>query len=527
MTPGDEAWNALSYSRLLLCADHLARQMATIGVRKGDRVAALLPDDPRFVALYHALPRLGAVLVPLNTRLTPAELAFQVQDAEPRIVVHDCAWEARLLEVPATVRRVRYPDLDPDLDPDAEPLDPDADPDDAIASALDVKQQGDIDSSGLLDIEPDLGHPLFDELPSDLPRVIVYTSGTTGRPKGALLSHGNLSFSALGSALRLGVSPDDRWLAPLPLFHVGGMAILERAALQATTAVLPGRFDAGHIVSIMASGAITQVSMVPTMLERVMRVMDAQSLPTRSTLRTLLLGGGPISTDLYARTVERGLPVAPTYGLSEASSQVATAAPGMVGAGATVSAPAMPFTQLAIADAEGLPSTEPGRAGEILLRGATLMLGYWRNAEASEAAYRKGWLQTGDLGMLDARGWLVPLGRRDDLVVSGGENVYPAEVEAALATHPEVEACLVLGLEDPEWGAKVMAAVELVPGATPDAERLRAHLRERLAGYKIPRDVFFFDALPRNATGKLQRASVTEAVAARLAAGSAVLGPEG
>jgi O-succinylbenzoic acid--CoA ligase len=505
LMPGREQPHSLSYAGLEDLAAHLARQMAGLGVRKGDRVAALLPDGPRFVALYHALPRLGAVLVPLNTRLTPDELAWQVADADPRMVVHECAWAGKLEAVSAKVRRIRYPAFDSrgsDLAP--------ANLDGA------ERAQDRIALAGLLGVEPDEAQDLLDELPTVSPRVIVYTSGTTGRPKGALLSHGNLIFSAMGSALRLGVSPEDRWLAPLPLFHVGGMAILERSALQASTVVLPRRFEAKGIAALLESESITQVSMVPTMLSRVMKRMDDENGVPPSSLRTVLLGGGPISSEMYARALEQGFPVAPTYGLSEAASQVATAAPGMVESGEQVAAPAMPFAEIAIEDADGRPSRASGTTGEILVRGATVMQGYWRNPEASERALRGGWLHTGDLGKLDARGWLVPLGRRHDLVVSGGENVYPAEVEAFLATHPDVAACCVLGVADPEWGQRVVAAVELEAFVTMDAPGLEAHLRKALAGYKIPRVFVAFEALPRSAAGKILRARVAEAMETKI-----------
>jgi O-succinylbenzoic acid--CoA ligase len=303
---------------------------------------------------------------------------------------------------------------------------------------------------------------------------------------------------------------------------VGGLALLLRSALNGSTAVLPGRFDAAEIARSLEEDGITMVSMVPTMLARLLELRGDRPAPPA--LRVLLLGGGPIPEPLLERALALGYPVARTYGLSEAASQVATAAPADTRPGA----PPLPFVELRIADAAG-DILASGEAGEIQVRGPMVMAGYWRAPEATATALRGGWLHTGDIGFLDAAGRLHVSGRRADLIVSGGENVYPAEVEAALLRHPAVAECCVLGLPDEVWGQRVVAVVvartpemgegeasarsgedPAIEASSEDstaalAANLDAFLRERLAAYKLPRGYTFLSELPRTASGKVRR----------------------
>jgi len=313
----------------------------------------------------------------------------------------------------------------------------------------------------------------------DAPAIVVHTSGTTGAGRPVELTYGNWLWSALGSGIALGVHPDDRWLCALPLSHVGGLSILVRSAIYGTSAVVHEGFDAGRVVAeLMTSDGPTLVSLVATTLAR---VLDA-GLDHPPRLRCALIGGGPVPGALVERARAAGVPVAQTYGLTEACSQVTTAAPGDGGEDA---GPPLFCTRVVIGD-----------RAEILVKGPTVAPG---------AAAADGWLATGDQGRLDGDGRLTVTGRLADTIVTGGENVAPAEVEAVLAEHPAVAEAAVHGRPDAEWGEAVVAAVVLRPGARADADDLRRHCAARLAGFKVPKEVRFLAALPRNPAGKLQR----------------------
>lgn len=427
------------------------------GVGPGDRVALLAGNEAAFVELVHAAPLAGAILVPLNVRLAPVELARQIDDAAPRLVVHG-----------------------------AEPL--------GALAAEALARAAEPSAARVAAAELEAGAPEGDPPAPALsaPAVIVYTSGTSGEAKGVVLTHANLLASAIGAAFHLGSLPSDRWLACMPLFHVGGLAILVRAVTGGAAVVLHERFDPDAVSRSLDEDGITLASLVPTMLAR---VLDARGeRPPPAALRAVLLGGAAAPAPLLERAARAGWPLLPTYGLSEAASQVATlppgAAPGADGGGLRP----LPGTELRI-----------GEGGAIEVRGPTVMAGYWRRPDATARALAGGWLRTGDLGALDGSGALRVLGRADDMLVSGGENVHPAEVEAALLAHPDVADAGVAGLPDPVYGARVAAWVVLAPGAGADAAALERFVRTRLAGYKVPRAWRFVPDLPHNAAGKLLR----------------------
>jgi o-succinylbenzoate---CoA ligase len=301
---------------------------------------------------------------------------------------------------------------------------------------------------------------------------VLHTSGTTAAPRPVGLTYGNFEASALGSAVALGLDQDERWLCPMPLTHVGGLSIPVRSAIYATTAVLHGRFETDRVLDeLMDPGRrITLVSLVPTMLSR---LLDA-GLQRPPTLRWALLGGGPIAPALLDRADAAGVPVAPTYGMTEACSQIATFG--------------WPLT--------GVEVRLEGPEQEIVVRGPIV---------APEASDAQGWLHTGDLGSFDRRSRLVIVGRKADTIVTGGENVAPAEVEAVLLEHPAVADAGVFGRPDPEWGEALVAAVVLSDGEAADPEALRAFCAGRLARFKVPKAFEFVARLPRTESGKILR----------------------
>jgi O-succinylbenzoic acid--CoA ligase len=428
-------------------------------------IGLLMNGDARFAAWFHAVALTGRPALPLNLRLTTAELADQLGHARAACLLGE-AGDARLEDL-----RARLPNCPVIAAPSLDSL------------PAGSEQRGD---------RPRDGDDLL---------AVLYTSGTSGRPKGACLTWNNFTASASAAEDRLGATVRRRWLACMPLFHVGGLSILMRSVLCGGPVRLQSRFDAAAVSDALDGGDIAGISLVPTMLSRLLAQRGARAAPRG--LEVLLLGGAATAPELVARALVKGYPVCPTYGLTEATSQVATAAPPRAGTGET--SPMLPVhgTEVRIvADGCAVP---PHAAGEIVVRGATVMRGYLHDDEATARALRDGWLHTGDIGYLDAAGGLHVLDRRDDLVVSGGENVYPAEIEAVLLEHPAVEDAGVTGVPDADLGARVVAWVVIKPDCSASVESLQRHCRERLAGFKQPREFRFVAALPRNAAGKLQR----------------------
>lgn len=436
----------------------MAARLAGAGVKRGGHVAVLMPNRPEVVFVIHALARLGAVLVPLNTRLTEAELRWQADHADCTVVLCSKETEGQAVPLLDHSGRVLY-----SVDQPAHP-----------------------EVRALPTVEVDVPVQEFD---LNAMQSIVFTSGTTGYPKGAMLTFGNLFWSATASAARLGSLSDDRWLLCMPLYHVGGMSIVFRCCLYGTAVVLMEKFEAETVNEVLETSGVTLASFVPTMLKR---LLDVRRGDAPRTLRAVLLGGAAASPDLLAQAFAAGWPLAVTYGLTEACSQVATMGVGEAREKAgSVGKPLM-FTEVRIVE------------GEVVVRGPGVMRGYYRNEEATGLALREGWLFTGDLGYLDADGDLWIVDRRGDLIVTGGENVAPTEVERVLLAFEGVREACVVGVTDAEWCQRVVAVIV----GEVDQEALIWHCRAHLAGYKIPREVRFVEALPQTASGKVKRGEV-------------------
>ena len=498
---GESEW---TFAELDVAVGQLARRLAHAGVRAGDRVATLLTNGATAAMLPHAALRLRATLVPLNTRSSAAEIAWLIADAAPRVVIVD----------PRTAPLLAALGSDATADPPS-PRDQPRQKrvrSDPIVLAAGVNAIGGIRA---LDTLPEHDAALRELHDPAHVATIMYTSGTTDRPKGAMLTVANHWWSAVGSALNLGVRADDRWLLCLPLFHVGGLSIVFRSAVYGITAVVHDGFDPSAANRAIDDDGVTMISVVAVMLQR---MLDARGdRPYPPTLRCVLIGGGPAPRPLLERCASLGVPVVQTYGLTETTSQVATLAPeDALRRLGSAGRPLYP-NEVRIAPATGgNEAVGPDAEGEIVVRGPVVMAGYANRPDATARVIVDGWLHTGDIGRIDAEGYLYVLDRRDDLIITGGENVYPAEVEAVLLGHPSVAEAGVVGIADPEWGQRVVAVVRLASGATTadTTETLRAHCRSHLGAFKVPREFrIVSEPLPRTASGKLQRAALRSVTA--------------
>ena len=396
----------VTYAELEAEANWVARRLAAHGVRRGSTAALTMHPRREQVVLAHALMKVGAALLPLSPRLTEAERAAIVEAVEPMV---------------------------------------------------------DLDDPGLLtQTEADL--PMLGEHDTDDVCAYVLSSGSTGTPKPIGLTYGNFLWSAMGGAFNIGVDPADRWLCCLPLSHIAGLSIVMRSAIYGTTAVVHDGFDVERVARSLAEDRITVVSLVTTMLSRLLDAGADLSGP-----RAILVGGGPVPEAILAEALDRGATVVQTYGLTETCSQVTTLAPEDA------------LRKLGSAGRPLLSSHVRIRDGEILVQGPTVAPGRYDES---------GWLHTGDLGHIDEEGFLYVRDRIDDMIVTGGENVVPSEVEEVLLAHPAVVEAAVVGREDPEWQQAVTAVVVLAPGAEATAGRAAPSLRRdpgRLQGAEAGR----------------------------------------
>jgi O-succinylbenzoic acid--CoA ligase len=466
---GERHWTYQALDQLVeLCS----QQLSEAGIGAGSIVAVLMPNSVGYVALVHALARLESVLLPLNTRLTKEELAWQLAHCGCSLLICDDSTAATAAALPATVLQLDSTDTP------------------SLTQLKTIGGQSKVD----------------DQHPENL-QSIIFTSGTTGRPKGVMLTFDNHFWSATASSYRLGLAVNDLWLSCLPLYHVGGLAIIFRSCLYGTAVDLHSRFDVETVSDRLDKLPVTLISLVPTMVNRLLDYRRGR--PWSDSMRHVLVGGAATTPALAERCQALGIPLATTYGLTEASSQVATQVaddvwrkPGSVGK------PLMFGTVRILNDAGN--ACQPEEIGEIHVSGPNVMAGYYGNPEANQRTLVAGELRTGDLGYLDRDGdlWLVQ--RRSDLIVSGGENIYPAEVERVLSAHPAVVAVCVVGIPNTEWGQQPSAMVQLSPGSQVDIAELERHCRQSLAGYKVPRIWQLVAALPQTGSGKVHRQEVRE-----------------
>ncbi len=445
----------------------LAGALRAGGVGRGDRVGYLGFNDPAFLVSMFAAGRLGAVFVPLNFRLAGPETEYVVNDAGIHTLLVG--------------------------DEHREPLE-------RIRERLCCRRY-------LFSDSPLPGEPAGSETPpaADDVALIMYTSGTTGRPKGAMLTNGNLWWNNVNTLLTMDFYQDDVSLTSAPLFHIGGLnATTLGTLMKGAHLVLHRQFDPGEFLADVARYRVTTHFAVPAMLLFVSRHPEFASADL-SSIRSIVVAGAPVPESLLRVYLARGITVLQAYGLTETSPMVTFLTPDWTLAKLGSAGKPPLLTEVRLTAADGSLVTEPHGRGEVVVRGPNVMAGYWEKAAATSAAIEDGWLHTGDVGYLDDDGFLYICDRVKDMVISGGENVYPAEVENVLYRHPAIAEVAVIGLPDETWGEAVVAVVALKPGAELSLEALQAFAEPELARYKIPRRLELVEALPRNATGKVRK----------------------
>ncbi|MFI7580859.1 o-succinylbenzoate--CoA ligase [Kocuria kalidii] len=475
----------LTYRELHDRSRRLATALSGRGVGRGDRVAFLGENSPAFLETMFAAGALGAVLVPLNTRLAVPEIRYQLEDAGVSVLIHD-----------------------ENLTGLAEP---------AARESADVARWvvAAEDADGVTAVETMIAaaEPWTEDVPVGLDdlAVILYTSGTTGRPKGACLTHGNFTWNCVNVLVDYDLAADDVSLMISPMFHVAslGMGVLP-TLLKGATLVLESKFVPGRVLELIERHRVTSLSGVPTTYQMLCEHPDWDATDL-SSLRKLSCGGSAVPMRVLDAYESRGLAFTANYGMTETSPGAThlPAAKSREKAGSS----GLPhfFSDVRIVDAAGEPAA-PGEAGEILLSGPNVIRAYWNRPDASDA-FEGEWFHSGDMGYLDEDGYLFVSDRIKDMIISGGENIYPAEVEAAILELPEVAAVAVIGVPDEKWGEVPHAVVVPREGREVTAGTIQEHLSGRLARYKVPKTLTLVDEMPRTASGKIRKNVLREQAA--------------
>ncbi|MGC4962421.1 acyl-CoA synthetase [Gordonia sp. DT101] len=475
LTDGD---TAMTYAELDRRVTALAHGLRRLGVRRGVRVAYLGFNGAGFVETLFAVAKLGAVFLPVNTRLAAPELRHVLADSGSRLLLHQESFSAAVaaaeggdLDLQVRVVSDTPTAMDPLMDADQSPIDEAMEHDD-----------------------------LF---------MLQYTSGTSGRPKGVMLTHGNVIWNVLNLLIDVDLGSNEVALVTAPMFHTAALnQVLLPVILKGGTCLLEAKFDPARAIEVIANRGVTMLFGVTSMYQALAEE-PAFGTADLHTLRIALSGGAPIPEALLRTYVDRGLRITQGYGLTETSpgATMLREADGLRKLGSAGTS--CFFSDVRVVDPDGrtAPAGEPG---EVLVQGPNVSPGYWRNETATAAAFDDGWIHTGDVAVVDDDGFVYIVDRLKDMYISGGENVYPAEVEQAIYDHPDILECAVVGVSDAQWGEVGRAFVRVRSGSSLDHEQLLAFLAGRIARYKLPRSTVIRDELPRNASGKLQRSKLKE-----------------
>jgi fatty-acyl-CoA synthase len=491
MTPERDAiWfegTTISHGEFAFRVRRVAAALAGLGVQPGDRVAWFSGNHPSALETLYACGQLGAIWVPVNARLTTDEVHYILGHSGASAVVLGGEQAARAGDLPGQVPAVRsWITIEP---PSGE----------AVAA------QGFLPYERLLsDADP---LPRDEPVGLDDPCLIMYTSGTTGRPKGAVLTHGNMTWNAVNQLLGFDLTPDERTLALAPLFHIGGLnGTVNPTLLRGGCAVIVRRFDPAATLDVIVRQRINSFFAVPAMLDAMARE-PAFAAADLSALRTVAAAGAPLPLPTLRTWLARGMTVQQAYGMTEAAPGCTVLDSADAERKAGSAGKPVFFTDLRVIRPDG-SSAAPDEVGEVIVSGPNIMAGYWQEPERTAEVLIGGWYHTGDAGSLDADGFLYIRDRYKDMIISGGENVYPAEVESALLELPGVLEAAVIGVPDEQWGEVGLAILVTSPDGPRHASVITAALRERLAGFKVPKHFRFAAALPKTATGKVRKSDL-------------------
>lgn len=452
----------ITFSKLDQLVTKRAKQLATLGIKRNDFVGLMMRNSLEMIVNIHALHYLGAVIVLFNTRLTYQEWAWQANDANVKLTICDEEFDQMVSSPFHTIGTSKLIQL----------------------KETEVYIQNHYDLNDVA--------------------TVMYTSGTTGNPKGVLQTFGNHWSSAIGSMLNLGLHERDIWLCAVPIFHISGLSILMRSVIYGIGVHLHSSFNPNHINEVIMNDGVSIVSVVSTMLQQILQDLGKKQYP--ETFRCMLLGGGSAPKSLLLACKEKNIPVFQTYGMTETTSQVVTLAPEYCFS--KIGSAGKPLFPVQIKITDNDKECPPNQEGEITIKGPNVTIGYLNRPDATKETIRDGWLYTGDIGYLDEEGFLYVLDRRSDLIVSGGENIYPAEIEAVLLSHEAIVEAGVVGKKDERWGQVPHAFI--VCQKEVSISELINYCQQRLAKYKIPKGFTFVSELPKNASNKLLRRKLRE-----------------
>ncbi len=458
--------------------NRLANALPSVGIARGERVAALFPNNAEFLELLFATGKIGAIMVPLNFRLAPAELAFILDDsgATALLYSHDFAFQAG--EIKGLAKGVK------------------------TFIKVGEGNEGDSDYEELVSGFPGTEPVVEPEVTLDDPHFIMYTSGTTGRPKGAVLTHGNTQWNGVNAVLTYNLCSEDTNLVAAPLFHIGALSAAATPTIYTGgKLVLTRYFVPDQVLEAIEKYRVTTMFGIPVMF-LLMSMSERFDKTDFSSIRIMIAGGAPCPVPLIEKYLEHDVVFSQGYGLTETAPAVSALPTGDALRKRGSAGKRLFHVRIAIFDDDDI-ELPIGETGEIVVKGPNVFKEYWNMPEETAVALSNGWFHTGDMGRIDDEGHLWILDRKKDMIISGGENIYPAEVEDIIMGHPLVADVGVVGMRDQKWGEAPLALVVLMPGVELAEDELIAWTRERIAKYKTPRQVIFVAELPRTPTGKI------------------------